>query len=377
MVITISALLVVGLIDWRALPHIDRGQVVRSAAAAVFAPALVTRAAVPPGGPVQPRSAASIDAWAAIPVWPAWPTPTSPTGGRVRPITPDPALADPFLLLAHHRHSFSPNDPLRGPFREVGGALGLPYVGDEGFKLHPHRGIDIWTIVLDGSDGFRHRDSLGGECTYRGGSCQFMRSGRGAMHEEMWETRSDRPTSIELFQLWVNLPARLKMTPPAIRYVGRDWRTPYTEETSFDANGVPTRVRHLDGSALQRAAEGEGDVLEPRPPVAIMQASIAAGGSWVAPAAAEHTALCYVRRGAVRVNGQILGAVPAGSTCTFRADGDSAWLVNAAKDAPADVLLLTGAPLREPVAMGGPIVMNEEREIQQAYAELRAGTFLR
>ena len=89
-----------------------------------------------------------------------------------------------------------------------------------------------------------------------------------------------------------------------------------------------------------------------------------------------HTALAYIRSGAVHVNGQVLGEVQAGSTCTFNADGDATWLVNPDRAKPADVLLLTGAPLNEPVALGGPIVMNTERELQQAYAELRAGTFL-
>ena len=76
-------------------------------------------------------------------------------------------------------------------------------------------------------------------------------------------------------------------------------------------------------------------------------------------------------------DGQVLGEVPAGSTCTFdRGGGDAIWLANPSASAPADVLLLTGEPLREPVAMGGPIVTNTAAEIQQAYAELRAGTFL-
>ena len=109
----------VGLIEWRSLPHVDRASALKTAAAAAFggAPALARAFDMPPGRPAAPRTAAAIDSWGAIPVWPAWPTPTSPIGGRVRPITPDPKLADPFLLLAHHRHSFSPNDPLRGPFR--------------------------------------------------------------------------------------------------------------------------------------------------------------------------------------------------------------------------------------------------------------------
>jgi hypothetical protein len=153
-------------IDWRPLPHVhvDRASALRTAVAAGSSLLLPSASqaviGLPPGGPANPRVAASIDSWAAVPVWPAWPTPTSPFGGRVRPITPDPYDADPFLLLAHHKHSFSPGDPLRGPFRTIGGALGLPYVGEEGFKLHPHRGIDIFTIVLDGSDGFRRARSV-------------------------------------------------------------------------------------------------------------------------------------------------------------------------------------------------------------------------
>ena len=156
---------------WHSLPHvIGRQQLLTVVGlAAVHLPLQRAVAA-----DRKPRTALTVDEWLAIPVWPTW------GGGRVIPMSFDPSLADPFLLLAHHKHSFSPGDPLRGPFKAVGGALGLPYVGDEGFAMHPHRGIDILTYVLDGSDGFRHRDSLGGACVYRGGAAQFMRSGRTA-----------------------------------------------------------------------------------------------------------------------------------------------------------------------------------------------------
>ena len=368
-------------VSWRAMPHAStRAQLLRTVAASLSlaggARSIAGAASVPRGGPVTPRSVEAIREWSALPVWPAWPTPTSPTGGRVRPMSLAAVGGDPFLLLAHHRHSFSPGDPLRAPFKAVGGALGLPYVGDEGFALHPHRGIDIWTYILDGSDGFRHKDSFGGDCIYRGGACQFMRSGKGAMHEEMWETRSDRPTQVELFQLWVNLPRRQKMSEPAIRYLGDDWRAPYSRETLHDARGMAVgTVRTLDAAVLESAGEGEGEVLHDRPPVALRHASLAPGASWVAPVESGHTAIAYLRRGAVQVNAQVLGEVGPGSTCTFRGDGDAIWLANNGNVA-ADVLLLTGAPLNEPIAMGGPIVMNSEEEVQQAYADLRAGTFL-
>ena len=142
MLVPITLATILSYVDWRALPHVDRASAIRTAAAAAATYSGLLRAPkngiaieVPSGGPAMPRTAQSIDSWAAIPVWPAWPTPTSPTGGRVRPISPPPDFADPFLLLAHHRHSFSPGDPLRGPFKTLGGALGLPYVGDEGFKM--------------------------------------------------------------------------------------------------------------------------------------------------------------------------------------------------------------------------------------------------
>ena len=203
---------------------------------------------------------------------------------------------------------------------------------------------------------FGTKDSLGGQCTYRGGACQFMRSGKGAMHEEMWETRSDRSTSIELFQIWVNLPSKLKMQPPAIRYLGNEWANPYTEEVVLDSNQRATRVRTIDTGLIGKAGEGEGEVLQQRPPMSIRHVKVPPSGSFVASIERGHNAFAYVRKGTVRLNGQVLGEVNAGSTCFLRDDGDCAWFVNPNKGEVADMLVLTGQPLREPVALGGPIV---------------------
>jgi len=113
----------------------------------------------------------------------------------------------------------------------AGKALGLPYVDVEGFSMHPHRGFDILTYVLDGSDGFRHSDSLSETSrVYRGGCAQWMRTGAGVLHEEFWETSPDRRTDIELFQLWINLPAAMKWDEPAIRYIGTTTEDPWIEE---------------------------------------------------------------------------------------------------------------------------------------------------
>jgi hypothetical protein len=167
---------------WRPLPHFGRRELLVSGAA--LATATVT---YPNNGVASAannagtsRSVASIDSHLAIPVWPSW------GGGRVVPISLGSEGDDPFLLLAHHKHWFDPKDPLREPFKAAGKALGLPYVDVEGFSMHPHRGLDILTYVIDGSDGFRHKDSLGGSRVYRGGCAQWMRTGAGVMHEEYW-----------------------------------------------------------------------------------------------------------------------------------------------------------------------------------------------
>lgn len=328
---------------------------------------------------VSPRSVQSIEQWPAIPVWPLW------GGGRVVPMSPNPYTADPFLLMAHHKHSFNPKDILRGPFKAVGKALGLPYVDVEGFSEHPHRGMDILTYILDGSDGFRHKDSLGGATTYRGGSAQFMRTARGVLHEEFWETRPDRTTRIELFQIWMNLPRRQKFQPPAIRYLGQDWQAPFEEEKEVDENGVSTKVRVvLDESILQRATEGEGDLVDKRPVVRLLHAWLQPGAIWRPKVPSDQTAWLYVREGSVIARNATgrnasepeTSPIKARSSALFQHDGNTIVLTNPSGSSVTDALLLIGEPLREPVAMGGPIVMNTQADIEQAYREIRDGTFL-
>ena len=137
--------------SWLKLPDINPGTFTRrdaaSAAAAVSAGAATSPAAASGASKTaSSRRAGDIQQWPRIPVWPSW------AGGRVIPMgLPN---ADPFLLVAHHKHWFDPRDPLRGPFRAFGKATGLPYIDVEGFSMHPHRGFDILTYILDGSDGF-------------------------------------------------------------------------------------------------------------------------------------------------------------------------------------------------------------------------------
>lgn len=263
----------------------------------------------------------------------------------------------------------------------AGKALGLPYVDVEGFSMHPHRGFDILTYILDGSDGFRHRDSLHKNSKiYRGGTAQFMRTGSGVLHEEYWETKPDRRTDIELFQIWINLPASKKMVEPVIQYVGKSTSNPWKEETS---NGI--RVRHV-GATLDDSlyadesgndSNSEESSVQRRPPINIEHVTMKPRTAWTATAPADHSAVIYVREGIGTFGTQQQQVVKALQTATFHSDGSSITIQNSDRKKPLDFLLLTGAPLHESVAMGGPIVMNTEQEINDAYRQLQNGTFLK
>lgn len=226
---------------------------------------------------------------------------------------------------------------------------------------------------MDGSDGFCHKDSLNTqERIYRGGCAQWMRTGAGVMHEEFWETRPDRRTDIELFQLWVNLPASQKFDSPAVRYIGADDDTttpPWIEEQQ---GGV--RVRNVSRTLDFSLAETEHH--NNRPPVEIQHVQIPPRTSWeTSTIPRSHSAMVYVREGVATLEGgQTVAALQSASFSSN--SGDTIRLDNSSKQTTLDVLLLSGQPLREPVALGGPIVMNTEQELYDAYQQLSDGTFL-
>jgi len=256
----------------------------------------------------------------------------------------------------------------------AGKALGLPYVDVEGFSMHPHRGFDILTYILDGSDGFKHRDSLGNERIYRGGCAQWMRTGSGVLHEEFWETRPDRRTAIELFQLWINLPASQKFDEPVVQYIGTSTDYPWNEITAAD--GV--RVRDIGATLDTSLFASNKTVAQRRPPVTVQHVTMIPGTEWMVQVPADHSALLYVREGCASFESATGEPKFAKSlqTATFHANGDLILIRNIEKRRPLDFLFLTGKPLREPVAFGGPIVMNTQEELNDAFRQLSSGTFL-
>jgi quercetin 2,3-dioxygenase len=244
---------------------------------------------------------------------------------------------DPFLLFDH----FAFNDPLEGPIR--------------GFPYHPHRGIETVTYMLEGSTA--HRDSLGNEGLIGPGDVQWMSSGRGILHEEM--PRRGPSGAIYGFQLWVNLPAHLKMSEPRYQEV-----TSSTIPT-YDKDGVKIRI-------VAGTVDGvNGPVQDIAASPLYMDVELAPASEWQIPIPSGHTALAYVFQGEGVFSRETVNAV---HLLKF-SDGDHITVKS--ENNPVRFMLIAGAPFKEPIVPYGPFVMNTMEEIQQTLRELRNGTFIR
>lgn len=248
------------------------------------------------------------------------------------------AVADPFLLI----DEMGPVD--YGP----GEAVGAPD--------HPHRGFETVTYVLSGE--FEHEDSAGHRGVLRSGDVQWMTAGAGVVHSEM-PSRAVRDAGgrVHGFQIWVNLPARLKMTQPRYQEVASA-KIP----TAESADGL-AKVRVIAGEAL-----GASAIIATLTPIVYQDWSLKAGADVTLPLGPEQRALVYVFHGAAQV-GDAKSAVSDGQLAVL-GEGDRVRL-GASQD--ARLLLLAGVPLEEPVARYGPFVMNTPQEIQQAFRDYQSG----
>jgi quercetin 2,3-dioxygenase len=242
---------------------------------------------------------------------------------------------DPFLLLDH----FASNNP-------------ADY--EAGFPLHPHRGIETVTYMLRG--GVDHRDSIGNSGSIGPGDIQWMTAGGGIMHEEMPQVR---PEGIDGFQLWVNLPAKLKMTRP--RYQG----ILASEIPEVEIEGG-TRIRVITGTVDGVKGPVSGIAADP----VYLDVSVPSHASFTHQIARGHTAFAYVFEGEAAFDEQKVSH----TRLVVLGDGDYVNVVTA--ESPVRFLLVSGKPLNEPIARYGPFVMNTREEIEQALRDLRQGTFV-
>jgi hypothetical protein len=267
---------------------------------------------------------------------------TDGAGVELTRVIGQPALPmiDPFLLLDAFR-SDRPEDYIAG------------------FPPHPHRGFETVTYLLDGR--MRHRDNAGHEGVIGPGGIQWMTAGRGIVHSEMPEQENGL---LEGFQLWVNLPAAHKMDAPA-----------YQE---YPAARIPQESRGDGGTvrviAGTTARGTRGPVLQPLTEPLYLDVTLPAGGRFTERTAARHNAFVYVIEGPVaatdldgnpvRLERDDLGILAHGDAVTLEA-----------AQADTRFLLVAGRPLNEPVARGGPFVMNTRDEVQQALEDYQQGRF--
>ncbi len=227
-----------------------------------------------------------------------------------------------------------------------------------GFPWHPHRGMETVTYILDGA--VRHKDSLGNEGVIESGAIQWMTAGSGIIHEEMPESAH----GIRGFQLWVNLPKKDKMALP--RY--QDLKGTTVPEISL---GNSARARLISGEVS--GVDGPLKSIAGNPLYADI--SLDANGSVLIPLSVGHTAFAYIIEGSLGVDATEPVYYAPGTILLFNREGDS--VVLCASTAGARFLLISGAPLNEPIAWHGPIVMNTDEELREAFRELNEGNFIR
>ena len=257
----------------------------------------------------------------------------------------DPSLADPFLLL----------DQMGAVEYGSGEAKGAPW--------HPHRGFETVTYMIDGA--FRHRDSNGGGGVIADGATQWMTAGAGILHDELpTEELVQKGGLFHGVQLWVNLPARLKWTPPRYQDIGAERLTLLSSD---------------DGGALLRLIAGElGGHAGPGvtwTPITYLHATISPGAELRLAWRPDFNALAYVLAGRGRAGPQA-SELHEGQMAVF-GEGDAITVqADARQDGRSpslEILLLGGQPIREPTVFHGPFVMNTREEIFQAVQDYHAG----
>lgn len=268
-------------------------------------------------------------------------------------------VGDGFPVRSLFSHQGSANPPSPFLLLDYAGPLEFaPGTQPRGVGQHPHRGFETVTIVYSGE--VEHRDSSGGGGKIGPGDVQWMTAGSGIMHEEFHsQDFTQHGGMLEMVQLWVNLPARDKMTPP--RY-----------QTLLYAE-IPA-VPLPDGAGQLRVIAGEYDTHRGPAltfsPLNVWDMRLKAGGSTRLRVPDGHTATLVLLSGSVTVNGTELTR---DASLAMLGDAGNEIEVGAARDSVA--LLLSGEPIDEPVAAYGPFVMNTPAEIEQAIRDFQSGRF--
>ena len=289
---------------------------------------------------------------------------------------------DPFLFCVHHDDHYPRGNEALGPAASLAGRrMGMDFEGKDGWRMyhgetvpgfpeHPHRGFETVTVVRNGL--LDHADSMGAAARYGGGDVQWLTAGAGIQHAEMFPLLNrEAPNPVELFQIWLNLPRAQKMAQP---YFSMLWNHAIPRHVERDGAGREITVTVVAGRL--------GEETPPSPPpeswasgadsdVAIWTIKLTPGARWTLPPAREGTnrSLYAFRGTGVRVGGHAVAAdhrvdLLAHVGATLEAGPDE-----------AELLLLQGRPIGEPVVSYGPFVMNTRAEIQKAYDDFQSTRF--
>ena len=302
---------------------------------------------------------------------------------RVDPLGQRWQTNDPFLFCVHHIDHYPAGNDQLGPAAALGGRdIGQDFAGKDGWRMyhgdvvpgfpqHPHRGFETVTIVRTGY--IDHSDSLGATARFGMGDVQWLTAGAGVVHSEMFPLLNPGgPNPLELFQIWLNLPAKSKMVPA---YFTMFWNDRIPRVHRADSHG-----RHVDVTVIAGALDG----VQPLPPpphswgadpdadLAIWSIAMEEGATWTVPPARD--------AGTVRTLHQFAGQgllvagqdIPGPAAVQVASDQPVGVEANRG---PIEILLLQGRPIGEPVAQYGPFVMNTRAELEQTFKDYQRTQF--
>jgi len=292
-------------------------------------------------------------------------------------------MEDPFLFCAHHIDNFPKGNNEQGPDISLEGRnIGSDFSAKDGFSMyhgktvpgfpvHPHRGFETVTIVLKGL--VDHFDSKGAEGRYGNGDVQWLTTGSGCQHAEMFPLiNTEMPNPAELFQIWLNLPAKDKFTEPSYKML---WSEDIPEVKLTDPSGRHTTIRLIAGawqgkeSIAPCAASWANDK---KNNVGIFLIQMETGASMTIPAGSQtiiRNLYFYEGKELIHIEGTSIS-----SSNRIKLEGNEEIEIQNGHE-PCYLLLLEGEPIKEPTLQYGPFVMNTEKEIREAYSDYQKTQF--
>ncbi len=302
---------------------------------------------------------------------------------RIAPLGFPWATQDPFLFCVHHEDFYPEGNADMGPDTSLAGRnLGNDFTIKDGFRMyhgetvpgfpaHPHRGFETVTIVRKGW--VDHSDSLGAAGRFGEGDVQWMTAGKGVQHSELFPLlRQDKENPFELFQIWLNLPAKSKMVEPHFKML---WHDTIPEIIVKDDKGLSSEIAIIAGKWEDTSAPSPAPnswAADDTHEVAIWTIKMPAGATLQLPvaSAAAHRTLYFFKGEGLTINAR---SIPSYHLAEVEAEAPLTLHNSGAET--AELLLLQGQPINEPVVQYGPFVMNTQQEIRQAMQEYQVTQF--